>query len=188
MKQLSNAQFVSDLYERYAGDLYAACRKSIGNSSEFKEVIDNSVGDTFIQCIRSCDTVRQHPNPGGWLQVTCRHMLWQNMDRYVSRCLKTTLPGERYLDRLPTEDTADVVARKDTLREIHEYLTEEEWIAFCEVRLKGMRIADVASKHGMSVSKVKALLHKISIKLARYFSCTIVLLTSLLVCLLSALC
>lgn len=169
MKYLSDTQFVADLYQRYAGDLYAACHKSIGVGSEFKEIIDDCVEDTFVECLRCCGDVRQLPDPGGWLHRTCKNKLWDNMDRYVARCLKTILPGDRVLDRIATDDPADVVALAETLGEIRQQLSNDAWVVFVDVLLNKAPVEKIAMRLNVSIGEIEALLRRVSIKLTRYF-------------------
>lgn len=163
----SVSQFVESLYVQYAEPLRMACRKWLGGSSEYREIIEDSIEDTFIQCLLSYETVSSHPNPPGWLRITCENKLKENLKKYLRRNDKIILTGDRLLTDGPRRNPENIVELRETEDELIGQLNEVEAQVYFYRFKCDMKICEVASKLGISQSMVNHHLYSISVKLIR---------------------
>lgn len=111
----SKSQYIESLFVQNVEALYAACRKVLGDSNEYKEIIEDSIGDTFVLCLQPHEAIRLHPNPSLWLHITCDKLLRENLAKYIQRNKIVILVGIQLFTPDDARDPADILILKETI-------------------------------------------------------------------------
>lgn len=70
-------RFFLHLWETHARELLRYAGRKLRN----RDLELETVQDTFLLAIVKMDELKAHPNPGGWLMVTLKHMILQAVER-----------------------------------------------------------------------------------------------------------
>lgn len=77
-------QFIHSLYLRYATQLYHRAYRVLGDEG----LSEDALHETFALAVSKANTLRGHPNPGGWLHVTLGHIMDKCLRKiYISELL-----------------------------------------------------------------------------------------------------
>ena len=166
--QQSDSDFVENLYVQYVDVLRIACRSRFGGSMEYHEVVEDSINDTFVLCLQCCDFLRSHPNPIGWLQITCQNKFRENRNKLIRRKQKIVLMGDKVNTGSVIRDPADIFERKESIREQMRCLGSDERQVLVDYHYYGLKIREIALNRGMSESMVKKHLYSATIILGTY--------------------
>ena len=72
-------KFITELYTLYARTLDGHCRAYVGYAGEYDGLIAECVQETFLSAFSRYETLKDHPNPRGWLIQTCHHRLLNDL-------------------------------------------------------------------------------------------------------------
>ena len=91
-------EWLHKLYEENASTMYRVAVRRLGNPESARDVVQ----EAFLALVNKTDTVREHPNPAGWLMRALKYLLLQQMEAEQKR-----LDYERPLEQILSVATAD---------------------------------------------------------------------------------
>ena len=104
----ADEKWVNKLYIEFSPKLFRIARRRLGDEDEAQ----NAVQDTFVDLIKKIETVRDHPNPEGWLVNALKIFIARELDDQKKRSEhETDLPE-------PYEPASDEPAYVPHLRDI----------------------------------------------------------------------
>ena len=104
----ADEKWVHELYTELSPKLFRIARRRLGDEDEAQ----NAVQDTFVDLIKKIETVRDHPNPEGWLVNALKIFIVRELDDQKKR-------SEREIALLePYETAGDEPAYVPHLRDI----------------------------------------------------------------------
>ena len=77
----ADEKWVNELYIKLSPKLFRIARRRLGDDDEAQ----NAVQDTFVDLIKKIETVRDHPNPEGWLVNALRISIARELDKQKKR-------------------------------------------------------------------------------------------------------
>ena len=85
----ADEKWVKELYMKFYPKLFHTAKRRLGDEGEAQ----NAVQDTFADLIKKLETVRDHPNPEGWLVTALKNCIARELDKQKKRLEhETTLP------------------------------------------------------------------------------------------------
>ena len=104
----ADEKWVNELYIKFSPKLLCIARRRLGDEDEAQ----NAVQDTFVDLMKKIETVRDHPNPEGWLVKALKISIARELDDQKKRSEREiTLPE-------PYETAGDGPAYVPHLRDI----------------------------------------------------------------------
>lgn len=166
--EANDDEAIRELYQQYSDRVYAVVRKNVDNEWDAEEVTQ----DVMWKVYTKIDTFRGNSALWSWMYriaVNEARMKTRKYKRHPVPMEDDTLTAiinddDSEESELPT----DRVALKDVLEEVEEYLeesTEMNTTVFVDLELDGQSKEEVAEELDLSVSAVKARLHRMRVGL-----------------------
>lgn len=89
MKQ-TNPDWVHDLYQAHAGDLYRIARARLQDP----DLAYDLTQEVFLVLLSKAEDAKDHPNPKGWLIQTLNYKLCHEFDRQTAKAQQETSADE----------------------------------------------------------------------------------------------
>jgi len=166
--EANDDEAIRELYQQYEDRVYAVVRSNVDNEWDAEEVTQ----DVMWKVYTKIDTFRGNSALWSWM-----YRIAVNEARMKTRKYKRTpVPMEDDTltaiinndDSEQSELPTDRVALKDVLQEVEEYLeesTDMNTTVFVDLELDGQSKEEVADELDLSVSAVKARLHRMRVGL-----------------------
>ena len=85
----ADEKWVNELYTKLSPKLFRIAKRRLGDEDKAQ----NAVQDTFVDLIKKIETVRNHPNPEGWLVNALKNFIARELDDQKKRSEREiTLP------------------------------------------------------------------------------------------------
>lgn len=173
--------FVEQLYENYLVELQRFCALQFRHSPTYMPIVDDVVQDVFLKALKHETLLRQHPNPYGWLALTCRNAVKSIVRRDIRRreILGKPVAVEEYEDIAQQQDDIvrwmDKMQHEDTIRHLRERLTPLEHQVYEAYFEQDLSASDTADRLQVTVESVRGAVQRIRRKALRHESITTLL-------------
>ena len=154
-----NTDFVRQLYEDEADQLFSFIRKTVGNN-EFAEDI---LQETFCIAIRRADELKQHPKPAAWLYKTAKYTILSECRKKQKRELNYCYENIEDFIRDPLAESAILSIEEDAVKRL---VSESEYVILDLVYNQGYMNREVANILGIKESTLRVKLLRIRNKLS----------------------
>ena len=147
----ADEKWVKELYMKFSPKLFHIAKRRLGDEDEAQ----NAVQDTFADLIKKIETVRNHPNPGGWLVNALKIFIARELDNQKKRSEhEITLP-ESY------EHASSEPGYVPSLRDILplELTTREKDLLVWYVE-KGLSYEEISRRLGIPVLTCRTQMHR----------------------------
>lgn len=167
MVNLVSHTYFEQLYRQYNEALRQYCLTQFNYSSAYADMVDDVVHDVFVKAYREIDRLRRHPNPMGWLCVTCRNICRSSIRRDLRRreIIEEHAPLSNY--SLCCDDVlrwAESREDQEALESLKRTLSSHEAGVYRLFYEEQYSAAEVAEMTGMSQSAVRGVLKRIRSK------------------------
>ena len=88
----ADEKWVNELYTELSPKLFRIAKRRLGDEDEAQ----NAVQDTFVDLIKKIETVRDHPNPEGWLVNALKIFIARELDDQKKRSEREIALPEPY--------------------------------------------------------------------------------------------
>lgn len=156
-------EFLNRLVDEHYERLERFLISKIFHSPGCRDIVDETLQETYLAAAKAYGTLRVHPNVAGWLTKVAQHVLYRKMKKKVRHDSRTvSLTDESIYAAVDNVDSwLNMTQNNDAIRQIRSVLTEKENAVldcFCQDRLT---IRETAMKTGYTESAVKSTLHRI---------------------------
>ncbi len=159
--------FITQLYENSYDMLEKMCYRHLHYNAQFADLISDCVQETFMAAHRHYASLRDHPNPEGWLVKTCQNRLKDGLRREKSRGQHRAYS----MDATQEPTLADALSAIDawesrqhseeTLQQLTSLLTQREQRVMEGYFKESLPMGEVARQEQTTVGAVKSLIHRI---------------------------
>ncbi len=172
MLSSDEAAFLESLYEKYAASLFVYSFSMLKPLPDALWLAEECVQDTFVKALLM-DRLRNHPEPFGWLRITCRNITLSKKRKIKNR--RRILGGPLSGDSIYTaQDPADCIEEwilKNDLTDARETLlaslTDQELLVYQAYYERDLSLKDTAEILGLSGNSVRGALQRIKNKLGK---------------------
>ena len=88
----ADEKWVNELYVKLSPKLFYIAKRRLGNEDEAQ----NAVQDTFADLIKKVESVKNHPNPEGWLVNALKNFIARELDNQKRRSEHEIILPEPY--------------------------------------------------------------------------------------------
>ncbi len=162
--------FTAQLYAQYYQPLEKQCRRIVQYNPELDELISDCLQKVFLKAFQAYDKLKDHPNVGGWLFLTTRNALMDELRRYNRQQALSALPIDSCTERaLPSlydyvEQFIENDAVQQCINAVIFSLTPGEKEIFQKHFMEGMGVLEIADENGVTQGAVKGAIHRIRLK------------------------
>ncbi|MFC1734495.1 sigma-70 family RNA polymerase sigma factor [Candidatus Hydrogenedentota bacterium] len=148
-----NEQLFSQIVERYAGCVWGVCLSYVRNYDDCEDVVQ----ETFVQCYRRLDSIRNRAAFGKWLSTLARRQSLQWIRTKSRRMAAMSRYAENVEMTRPTNGHDEILKKdlygsiREQIDELSPKLREVFHLFYCE----DMTIAETADFLGISKNAVK---------------------------------
>lgn len=168
------ASFVEDLYCNYLSALQQFCTQYLLSYPYCLGNVDDYVQETFIKALKCQDKLRKHPNPYGWLVITCKNICNTAIRNNSCRRKIIGIPNSMNSYEKEIPDPQDDILRwlcqmddRERIRSLTEKLTPQEYMVFQAYFFDNLSIKETAQKCGLTKNSVQGALQRIRQKARR---------------------
>lgn len=179
-KSLTDEQceFLRELVVRYGDALTKYAYRFFGYQSNFQQISQDAVQETFLKAVKDVEILMTHPNVAGWLKVSLRNVLLniqrenQRRDQNIQE-MSIDYSQEQLHAALDAFESRDQYPRlKEVIGVANVILTESEVGTFYDHFLVGLTTEETALLEAVSVDSVRGRINRIRKKLRKYFGPT----------------
>lgn len=104
---------------------------------------EDALQETYYQAYRNINLLASHPNPTGWLMLTCKNILKKHLAKQEKR-FGTTFSGnaEDILQNIPTTDNYDPLY----MEELKKILADNDYFLLVKKYVEGYSIEELAKQ------------------------------------------
>lgn len=133
-----NEQFFNQLYTESYPLLKRYAISKIGTSEA-----EDALQETYYQAYRNINLLASHPNPIGWLMLTCKNILKKHLAKQEKRFGATFLgDSEDILQNIPTMDNYDPLY----MEELRKILSDDNYFLLVKKYVEGYSIEELAKQ------------------------------------------
>lgn len=170
---ISKTEYIEQLYHRYAPKLFDVCWNYVGYQSQYNDLIEDCVQESFLELSGQFENLRNHPSIEGWLVVTCQHRLWNALEADRQRRNYTDLSVDPAADNIPLPAVSDIDRWIDDETAVYEkerilsLLNERQQVVFLQYTDGCHKVEKIADETGMSKAAVKSVMARIRKKIKK---------------------
>lgn len=160
--------FVEDLYRRYLPTLQRFCVQYLLSWPRCLPYADDYVQETFVKALKCQAKLKKHPNPYGWLVVTCKNICNTAIRNDVIRCKITGTPISLENSNVDIPDPKDDILRwlcqeddRERIKSLTDKLTSQEYAVFDAYFLDHLSLQETADRNGVTKNSVQGALQRI---------------------------
>ena len=164
--------------EEFIGRLYAAnfdllekmCYRLTGYDSSCSDLVADVIQEAFIAADRNWQKLSNHPNPSGWLVLTCQNRMKDALrkERRQRHSIAWSLDEEGSLPMADPYSALDAwidrEADQHQVEEVLKALTPDEREVASNYFIKGKKMREIAGESKASMSAVKSAVSRIRTK------------------------
>lgn len=164
---------IQRLYERCHDTLEKMCYRRLHYDQSYAELIADVIQEAFLAADRHWEQLLRHPNPEGWLMLTCQNRLKDALrsDRSVRFRQAFSLDAEGaqpLADPVSAlDDWAQQQADQQVVDSIFDLLSQGEQRVMQGYFVDGLPMEELAKKQGSTLSAVKSAIWRIRDKARR---------------------
>ena len=104
---------------------------------------EDALQETYYQAYRNITLLKSHPNPAGWLMLTCKNLLKKRLGK-LQKHFGATFPGDAndILQNIPTTDNNDPLY----LEELKKILSDNDYFLLVKKYIEGYSIEELAKQ------------------------------------------
>lgn len=163
--------FIGTLYQNYMQYLYKCCRKKIGYSTQYNDLIDECIQDTFLLALLNYELLKTHPNVRAWLVTTCMHRLIPRAEQFRFRqtFVAYSLDEVSYNPPLTSHDSDSltILLQKEFYQELSHALTSDQQQTFKAYFIDQLTMKAIALKSHKTECQIRAQIRAIRSKAKR---------------------
>lgn len=155
---MNDLEYFNDLYQRNHGTLKRIAHHMLGDTNRQIDramLEEEVVQETFLIAFAKLETVRDSPNPTGWLVVTLKHILRKTIMKEMRQCKLST----------PPKDWED---EHGLMELIPDEFNEKDERLLCLKYDKGYSVKMIATDLGMTPEQCSRRLYKLRQKLRAF--------------------
>ena len=166
----SDSKEIEDLYLEYSPKLYSVCWQVVGYDSQYDDLIDDCVQETFVTLTNQLKSLYDHPSIEGWLVVTCRHRLFSELKKNKKY---SAFLIDRELDDVPNPLPSDIDQWIDDetvgskKEQVLSLLNDRQKTVFLKYTDGCHSVKEMASETGMSESAIRSVMTRIRKKIRK---------------------
>lgn len=172
--------FVEDLYCSYLSALQQFCTQYLLSYPYCLGNVDDYVQETFVKALKCQNKLRKHPNPYGWLVVTCKNICNTEIRKDSRRRKIIGTPISINNNEIEVPDPQDDILRwlcqmddRERIKSLTDKLTSQEYEVFQSYFFDHLSMKETAQKCGLTKNSVQGALQRIRQK-ARHSSTLII--------------
>ena len=119
--------------------------------------------EAYLMALEEWDTLKEHPNPTGWLMLTVRHLSANYYRRIYNRI--ESLEESRYKDVPYTEPAFNLLVMEDLLENVY---NKKEKVIAKKYFLNGDSIEELSADLGISEKNFRTRLYRMRRRLKSY--------------------
>lgn len=162
--------FFDQLYSTCHGAVHRYCAMQFHYDPAYMDTVEDIVHEVFIKAYREQQMLEKHPNPLGWLCVTCRNMCRSIIRRDLRRREITgrQIPLDACSEYAQCMDDlvrwAEAREDREALEALKKTLSENERQVYRCYYEEGVTDRETAERLGMTLSAVRSVLGRIRAK------------------------
>lgn len=166
--------FVEHLYACYLVELQRFCALQFRHSPVYMSSVDDVVQDVFLKALKHETELRRHPNPYGWLALTCRNACKSIVRRDLRRreILGKPIPVEEHDDIAQQQDDIvrwmDRMQHEETLSRLQASLSPLEQKVYDAYFVQDNSAQETADLLRVTVESVRGTVQRIRRKALRH--------------------
>ena len=131
-------QFFNKLYT----DSYVLLKKYVFSKIDSNEAED-ILQETYYQAYRNVNILKEHPNPTGWLMLTCKNILKKHIAKNKKELDKTYIGAtEDLINNMPAVDDYDWVY----MEELKKILSDDTYYLLVKKYVEGYSVEELAKQ------------------------------------------
>ncbi len=151
--------------QAYQDMVYTTAVRLLGNEAEAQDVSQ----EVFLKAYERFDELSQSPTAGGWLKTVARNLCLNHLSRYRARWrffseMSADEDDKDFSANLPAPDSEDAqppdADRWKFLEEALKKLPDAQRVPLVLYHFEEMRYEDIATRLGVTLSKVKTDIHR----------------------------
>lgn len=160
--------FFIEAYRNYHAKMENVCRAYVQYNEEYRDLIDESIQETYLAAVKDYQKLKMHPALEGWFIETCFHRFSTALAKYRRRQAHHQVSMD---DDKAFLQVADTVNQLDTwwqnesnakqIQRILEALSEREVQVYHEYFESEKSITEVAASQNATESAIKSILARI---------------------------
>lgn len=158
--------FLTVIYKENYSLLQTICRRKVGYQTDYSDIIDEAIQETFIQATKDYDKLKDNPMIKAWLIRTCLNRLMPKIKKMRFRqklnAFSLDDPNSREIaDKDLIEEYENNEAFSTFYRRLIKMLTAEEKEVFTAYFIERQTMIAIAYARGISENKVKIIIQRI---------------------------
>lgn len=160
-------RFFEEAYSKYQKKLEKVCLVYVDYNEEYRDLIDESIQETYLIAVREYEELLNHTALEGWFVKTCYNRFTTAVSKYRRR-------KSHHVFSMDDENSAPQVAQTMSAldswlinenvaaytKRILDTLNDREAEIFQERFIEGQRMSDIANRRQSTVSAVKSILSR----------------------------
>lgn len=157
---MSDTQSFEQFMRNYQNMVFSHSIRLLGNATEAEDISQ----EVFLKAYQYYHEIGQSPTAGGWLKTVTTNLCLNHLSRYRSRWrffseMHDEDNEQDYAADLPAPDTQEqdisLAEQKQLLEKALQKLPPAQRVPLVLFHFEGMRYEDIATRLGVSLSKVK---------------------------------
>ena len=160
--------FMEELYRSYLPALQRFCTQYLLTWPRCLPYVDDYVQETFVKALKCQGRLRKHPNPYGWLVITCKNICNTAIRNDARRCRITGTPISIENDSVEIPDPKDDILRwlcqaddRERIKAITDKLTSQEHAVFDAYFVDHLSLQETAERNGVTKNSAQGSLQRI---------------------------
>lgn len=160
--------FIEELYRCYLPALQRYCTQYLLSWSRCLPYADDYVQETFVKALKCQNKLRNHPNPYGWLVVTCKNICNTAIRNDMSRSKITGTLISLENSNIEIPDPKDDILRwlcqvedRRQIKALIDKLTPQEYAVFDTYFIDHLSLKETAKRNGISKNSAQGALQRI---------------------------
>ena len=134
----NNEQYFNQLYT----ESYPLLKRYVFHKADQSEAED-ILQETYYQAYRNVNILKEHPNPTGWLMLTCKNILKKHIAKNKKELDKTYIGAtEDLINNMPAVDDYDWVY----MEELKKILSDDTYYLLVKKYVEGYSVEELAKQ------------------------------------------
>lgn len=166
----SDEIFYKNLCSEYYKRIYVYCFRLTGGQEQFKDFVEESTQNTFLEAQKQLSKLMNHPNIGGWLYTTARNMINKSYrGMYIRRKYEVAFDETSCASNEPFEEMEIIQGNRANydkiVTEILNKLNSNEYELFTDYYRARMSVSDISEKYSISITAVTTRIYRLKIRI-----------------------
>jgi RNA polymerase sigma-70 factor (ECF subfamily) len=160
-------EFLAQLYTNCYELLEKMCYRRVHYDASYADVVDDCVQEAFLAADAHYEKLSRHPNPQGWLVLTCQNRLKDALRRENRRRARSgfSIDAEDAPPLAAVEDALDKWADQqqsaELVQQVCDLLSPKEQQVMRSYFVESLSMEETARRQGSTLSAVKSIIYRI---------------------------